>query len=106
MRKIEYLLGLLLLLTALACSTAPPLASGDRGVVYKSADPAGSYCHLKFTAIRKETLYLDRPVLTDASEGDIIDFYGPCDHDPLGKDEILSQRRDLEFEFHLGFDDE
>lgn len=28
------------------------------------------------------------PVLKDADSGDIIDFDGPCDLDPLGKDEI------------------
>jgi hypothetical protein len=104
MRKTEYPLGVLVLLIGLACSAAP--GSGSEGVIYKLADPSGSHCHLKFTAIKKETLYWDRPVLTKASEGDIIDFYGPCDHDPLGKDEVLRQRRDLEFERHLGFDDE
>jgi hypothetical protein len=35
-------------------------------------------------------------VLKDPSSGDIIDFYGSCDHDPLGQDEIASQRQDLE----------
>jgi hypothetical protein len=104
MRKTKYLLGGLLLLTGLACSAVP--GSGAEGVIYKLADPSGSFCQLKFTAIRKGTLYWDRPVLTQASEGDIIDFYGPCDHDPLGKEEVLRQRRDFQFERHLGFDDE
>jgi hypothetical protein len=53
----------------------------------------GSYCHLTFPAIREDTLSWDRPVLKGASSGDVIDFYGSCDHDPLGKDEIASQRR-------------
>ena len=39
----------------------------------------GSYCHLKFPAIREETLSSDHPVLLDPSDGDIIDYYGPCD---------------------------
>jgi hypothetical protein len=34
----------------------------------------------------------DRPVLKDPGTGDILDFYGPCNHDPLGRDEIESQR--------------
>ncbi|HEX9660647.1 MAG TPA: hypothetical protein VGB27_00045 [Candidatus Binatia bacterium] len=33
-------------------------------------------------------------MLKDPSEGDIIDFYGRCNHDPLGRDEVLRQRAD------------
>jgi hypothetical protein len=33
-------------------------------------------------------------VLKDPSEGDIIEFYGPCDRDPLGKAAILRQKED------------
>jgi hypothetical protein len=61
-------------------------------VISKVADSSGSFCHLKFSAIREDTLFSDRPVLKDASEGDIIDFYGPCNYDPLGRDSILRQR--------------
>jgi hypothetical protein len=50
---------------------------------------------LKFPAIQKNTLYSGRPVLKDITEGDIIDFYGPCDYDPLGKEEVMSQRAEL-----------
>ena len=63
------------------------------GVISNAAFTPGSYCHLTFPAIREDTLSWDRPVLKDRSSGDIIDFYGSCDHDPLGKDEIASQRR-------------
>jgi hypothetical protein len=70
------------------------VSSAADGVIYRSADPAGNYCHLRFPAIQEETLSWDRPMLKDPSEGDIIDFYGPCDHDPLGKAEILRQRED------------
>jgi len=62
------------------------------GIIYRNPDPTGTYCHLKFPAIKEETLSWDRPVLKDPSEGDIIDFYGPCDHDPLSRDEVLRQR--------------
>lgn len=50
-----------------------------------------SYCHMKFPPISGETLYSDHPVL-DESAGNVIDFYGSCDHDPLGADEVQSQR--------------
>lgn len=62
------------------------------GVIYRSPDSAGEFCHLKFPAIREDTLSWNRPVLKDPSEGDIIDFYGRCDHDPLGRAEVLRQR--------------
>lgn len=64
------------------------------GIIYKSSDSTGQFCHLKFPAITEETLSADRPVLKDPSEGDIIDFYGPCDHDPLGRAEVIRQRAD------------
>jgi hypothetical protein len=64
------------------------------GIIYKNSDPSGQFCHLRFPAIREETLSWDRPVLKDPSEGDIIDFYGPCDHDPLCRAEIIRQKAD------------
>jgi len=39
----------------------------------------------------EDTLSWNRPVLKGPSEGD-IDFYVPCEHDPLGKAEVLRQR--------------
>jgi hypothetical protein len=67
--------------------------AGD-GVISRAPDPSGSFCHLTFPAIREDTLFSDQPTLKDASEGDIIDAYGPCNFDPLGRDSILRQRRD------------
>jgi hypothetical protein len=64
------------------------------GIISKVQD--GNSCFLRFPAIRPETLYSSRPVLKDPSSGDIISFYGSCDHDPLGRDEILSQRDEYE----------
>jgi hypothetical protein len=63
-------------------------------VISKVPDRSGSFCHLKFPAIRDDTLFSDHPVLKDPSEGDIIDFYGPCNYDPLGRESILRQRFD------------
>jgi hypothetical protein len=62
------------------------------GVISKVAGSPGTNCNLKFPAIREETLYWDRPVLKDPNDGDIIDFYGPCDYDPLGKESVARQR--------------
>jgi len=65
-------------------------AAEQQGIISKVSD--GSSCFLRFPAIREETLYWPQPVLKDPSGGDIISFYGPCDHDPMGRLEILRQR--------------
>ena len=76
----------------------PSVSSADAAasVVSKDAFTEGSYCHIKFPAIREQTLGTAQPVLKEADSGDIIDFYGPCSHDPLGKDEIQSQIRQVQ----------
>jgi hypothetical protein len=84
----SFLAGLLLVGSF---GTSGALAAAP-GVITNATLTPGSYCHLTFPAIDEETLSWNRPVLKDPSEGDIIDFYGPCDHDPLGADEIQSQK--------------
>jgi hypothetical protein len=74
----------------------PSFLHAAEGIISKDPDASGSYCHLRFPAIRPETLYWTRPVLKDPSSGDIISFYGPCDYDPLGHLEILRQRDEYE----------
>jgi hypothetical protein len=81
----------LFLIAAVISITTPAAA---QGIIYKVADPSG-YCHLKFPAIREDTLFSNRPVLKDSRDGDIIDFYGPCDYDPLGRQEVMRQRADI-----------
>ena len=70
------------------------LAWAAEKFISKVPNADGTYCHLKFPAISESTLFSDRPVLKDPSEGDIRDFYGPCDYDPLGNEEIRRQRAD------------
>ena len=67
-----------------------PSASGQEGIV-KVPTETTSYCHMKFPPIRHDTLFGADPVL-DQNAGNIIDFYGSCDHDPLGVDEVRMQR--------------
>ena len=90
MKIVTSFLAALLLVSSLGASNASAAAPG---VISNAVLTPGSYCHLTFPAIREETLSWDRPVLKDPSEGDIIDYYGSCDHDPLGQDEIARQRR-------------
>ena len=73
-------------------------AAEQQGIISKVSD--GSSCFLRFPAIREETLYWPQPVLKDPSSGDIISFYGPCDHDPLGRIEILRQRDEYQRRQH------
>lgn len=60
-----------------------------------------AYCHLKFPAMREDTLSWQTPIF-DPQAGDVVDFYGPCDYDPVGLDEIRVQRRVL---LRSNFDD-
>lgn len=105
MKRINSYLLMLLLSGPFVLSVGPAL--GAEGVISKvAATPSSNYCHMKFPAIREETLAWDRPVLKDASSGDIIDFYGRCDHDPLGKQEIQRQRLELQHRFRREYGSE
>jgi len=97
MKTMKTVLVVLFLAGAMGSSIAS--AAGVDGVISKDALTEGSYCHIKFPAIEERTLSWKRPVPKDPSEGDIIDFYGPCDHDPLGNEEVQSQKLDLQRRF-------
>ncbi len=75
------------------------------GVISNTVLVPGSSCHLTFPAIQEDTLSSDRPVLKDPSEGDIIDFYGPCDTDPLGEDQVHEQRLQRQHRWQRNYND-
>ncbi|MDH3445187.1 MAG: hypothetical protein OEN50_14765 [Deltaproteobacteria bacterium] len=89
MKKTISLLSNLLLSSTLFLGV--PTAEAESVVLKTPLDLAG-YCHMQFPPIRKDTLNWDQPVLDEGS-GNVIDFYGSCDHDPLGPDEIRAQKR-------------
>ena len=99
MKRIQLFLSLLLLLgvvgyAPIAASAQAQVKGVKPGVIAAMPlNKEGSFCHLRFPAIQGRTLGTDKPQLKPATSADIIDFYGPCDHDPLGKDEIQSQIR-------------
>ena len=103
MRRIGLLVSLLSLVDFLGLSIAQ--LWGAEGVASKVSVPESKYCRLRFPAIREETLYWYRPVLKDPSDGDIVDFYGPCDYNPLGKEEVLRQRAQLRRDRHNDMND-
>ncbi len=93
MKSIKTLLGVAVIGAALGLATAPAMAAD--GVLLKVEVTPGS-CHLQFPAIDFESS--DRPVLLPSNTTDIIDFYGSCAHDPLGKDEAWSQKIDADLD--------
>jgi hypothetical protein len=103
MNRLKEMCTVLSVFAALAIfSTALSAAEGN--VPNKEADASAQYCHLKFPAITEESLFSDRPVLKSSSDGDIIDFYGPCNFDPLGKESVSKQRADLQRERRRQYD--
>ena len=65
-------------------------AIAQDGILSKVEFGDSGYCHIKFPAIAQHTLGNDQPELS--SKGDVIDFYGSCDTDPLGQDQIQAQK--------------
>ncbi len=88
MKSLKTLVGVALIGSALGFSTAPAMAVD--GVLFK-VEVSSGYCHMKYRALEEDSLTV-RPELQDASTTDIIDFYGPCDHDLLGAEEVIDQR--------------
>ena len=88
--------GFLAALLLLGNITASGTALAADGVIEKEElTPGSNYCHMKFPAIDDYSLFSDHPVLKSETSGDIIDYYGPCDEDPLGKDQLTKQRQDF-----------
>jgi hypothetical protein len=81
-----------LLLSSTLFSGVPSVEAEE--VISRVPTDTTAYCHLKFPAMREDSLSWQQPIL-DPLTGNIVDFYGPCDHDPTGLDEIKAQRRVL-----------
>jgi hypothetical protein len=71
-----------------------PIFAAD-GVISRVPASGTNYCHLRFPAIREDTLFSSQPQLKDPKDGDLVDFYGPCDYDPLRIEEIRRQRANV-----------
>ena len=86
----------LLLASILGCSAGAPNAE----VVASTEAAKGDYCHKKLQAVGPPV-----PTLTQASTGDITDYYGPCDG-PSVSEQIEQQRRFESFRFGRDYMDE
>ena len=89
MKKRVALLGSLLLSSALFWGV--PAVEAQEMISTIPTDVT-AYCHLKFPVMREDTLSWQTPIL-DPLAGNVVDFYGPCDYDPVGLEEIRVQRR-------------
>ena len=69
-----------------------PSVEAEELISIVPADTTATYCHLKFPTMHQHSLSWEQPVL-DSTAGNMVDFYGPCDYDPVGADEIRVQRR-------------
>lgn len=96
MKKLKANWSILLVVGVLGISGAAVAADG---VVIQGELNPGSYCHEKFPAMRTRTLDDNQPQLKDSGTGDVIDYYGPCDEDPTGADQIVAQK--LEQQHHM-----
>jgi hypothetical protein len=88
MKKSISLLSNLLVSSALFWGV-PSVDAND--LVLKVPATTDNYCHMKFPPMSEESLSWDRPVFAEGSPAS-IDFYGSCDYDPLGPDEIRAQK--------------
>ena len=100
MKSMKLLMSVVFLSGALGLSV---VSAGAENVISKDVLTDSSYCHTKFESIREDTLASSQPVLKDTD--DIIDFNGPCNHDPLGKEEIQSQKLEMQHRFEREYND-
>jgi hypothetical protein len=100
MKSVKFLMTAVSLAGSLGMGAVTPRAET---VISKDVFADGSYCHMKFESIREDTLASGQPILKDVD--DIIDFYGPCNHDPLGKEEIRSQKIEVQHRFEKEYND-
>jgi hypothetical protein len=80
-------------------------AIAEDGILSKDSLTSDPYCHEKFPAIRQSTLDSNQPTLKDSNTGDVIDFYGPCDENPVGKDQVHEQKLDAQHRFQQEYED-
>ena len=102
MKNAKSLLAALILLGNI---TASGTALAADGIISKTEDVPGSYCHEKFPAITGRSLDSDDPVLKSQTSGDVIDYYGPCNENPVGQDQVQEQKLDSQHRWASDYED-
>ena len=80
-------------------------AIAEDGILQKDQLTGTSYCHEKFPATRQSTLGDDQAQLKNSGTGDVIDFYGPCNENPVGKDQVQTQRLEDQHRWEMEYSD-
>jgi hypothetical protein len=91
------------IMTLMGALAFTPVSTRAEMFLSKDVLSDGSYCHEKFESIREDTLASSQPVLKDVD--DIVDFYGPCNHAPLSKEEIQSQKIEMQHRYNNEYND-
>jgi hypothetical protein len=79
-------------------------AIAQDGILSKDEFAGTGYCHMTFPAIAQHTLGNDQPELS--IKGDVVDFYGPCDTNPLGQDQIQDQKLEQQHRWQTEYESE
>ena len=90
MKNFKSLVGVALLGTVLGISNAPAIAFDS----LFEAEVSSGYSHRQYPALDEN---FDRPIFQDYGSLDIIDYYGPCDHDPLREQEVRNHMRNWSY---------
>ena len=89
MKTFKSKLSILLVVGVLGTSI---VALAADGVVVEGQLTPGSYCHERFPAMTARSLGDNQPQLKRSTTGDVVDYYGPCDENPTGQHQIVSQK--------------
>ncbi len=96
MRIATSFVAALLLIGSFVASGAP---AGAEEVRSKAVLTPDNYWRLEFPAIDEKSLTSNASLLKRPRSGDIIDFYGRCNEDLVGKHQQESQQHDLKLRF-------
>lgn len=75
-----------------AAGHVEPGTNAKKGVVHAHQLGKTGYCHLKFTPIDRATIGTGQVKFLNPMYKLFVDFYGPCDYDPMGQVEIERQK--------------
>ena len=97
----SFLAGLLLAGSLGVVNTA--MAADQNGTIEKVPLSDNSYCHQEFRAIDGRTLGTKNAAIK--ADGEVVDYYGPCNEKPTGKDQQTEQRLEQQHRFENNYED-